>query len=79
MDIKVNNLGYNFDNEGNTAGVSVGFSGNDNRNYLTATIVLEQKDIPADTTLDDLSKKQLTEIARNKLSEYAQVEEAPKQ
>lgn len=75
MEIEVNSLGYDFDNDGNTTSVKVGFTGNEDQSFLTSTIALYPKDLPVDSSLDDLTKNQLTELARTKLSAIVAVKQ----
>lgn len=65
MELKTTNLNYNFDTEtGKIIDISVSLSGIQERNSISAYVVLED-----DGTLEDLNKKQLTAKAIEKLKE----------
>ena len=65
MELKTTNLNYNFDTEtGKIIDISVSLSGIQERNSMSAYILLED-----DGTLEDLNKKQLTAKAIEKLKE----------
>lgn len=65
MELKTTNLNYNFDTEtGKIIDISVSLSGIQERNSISAYVVLED-----DGTLEDLNKKQLTVKAKEKLKE----------
>lgn len=69
MEIKMNNLNYNFDNQGNTSSINVSFSGSEGSNFVSATMVVTSNDLPQGTTsLDDLNRKQVQQIGRDKLA-----------
>ena len=71
MEIKMNNLNYNFDNNGNTSSINISFSGNDGSNYVSATMVVTSDDLPQGvTSLDDLNRKQVLNLGREKLAKY---------
>ncbi|KRL02529.1 hypothetical protein [Liquorilactobacillus capillatus] len=69
--INLNNLNYQFDNNGNTAAVNIGFVSYDtdnSGNSINAYLRLLPADLEQDKTFDDYNKKQLTEIGRKKLA-----------
>lgn len=69
MEIKMSNLNYNFDNNGNTSSINISFSGNDSSNYVNATMVVDSKDLPQGVnSLDDLNRKQVQQLGREKLA-----------
>lgn len=71
MEIKMSNLNYNFDNNGNTSSINISFSGNDGSNYVSATMVVTTDDLPQGVnTLDDLNRKQVLSLGREKLAKY---------
>lgn len=65
MQIKMSNLNYNFDNNGNTTSINISFSGNEGSNFISATMVVTPDDLPQGVdTLDDLNRKQVQELGR---------------
>ena len=46
MQIKMSNLNYNFDNNGNTSSINISFSGNEGSNFISATMVVTPDDLP---------------------------------
>lgn len=71
MQIKMSNLNYNFDNNGNTTSINISFSGNEGTNFISATMVVTPDDLPQGVdTLDDLNRKQVQTLGREKLAKY---------
>lgn len=71
MQIKMSNLNYNFDNNGNTTSINISFTGNEGTNFISATMVVTPDDLPQGVdTLDDLNRKQVQELGREKLAKY---------
>lgn len=71
MEIKMSNLNYNFDNNGNTSSINISFSGNEGSNYVSATMVVTTDDLPQGVdSLDDLNRKQVLNLGREKLAKY---------
>lgn len=70
MKIKLDSLRYEFDKDGNTQQITMGFSGRDDNtsNYLSANISILKEDL-ADKTFDDLSRNDVEEIGKTKLAE----------
>ncbi|MCY9806581.1 hypothetical protein OXT66_03325 [Lentilactobacillus senioris] len=75
MNITMNNLTYKFNGD-ETTGVSVGFNGNLDGNFISATILIDPTDLAADQTFDDVTKKELTELARAKLTGFVTTKES---
>lgn len=75
MNITMNNLTYKFNGD-ETTGVSVGFNGSLDGNFISATILIDPTDLAADQTFDDITKKELTELARTKLTGFVTTKEA---
>lgn len=75
MKINVNSLTYNFDGDKIT-GVTVGFNGNSNGNFLSATILITSSDLSDGKTFDDVTKSELTDLAHTKLTEFLTIKEA---
>lgn len=65
----MNGLQYRFDADGNTVRIDVNFEAHDeNRdNYLNGSVNITAIDLNDETTLDDLNRKKIQEIAHNKL------------
>lgn len=78
--IRLTNLSYKFDGEGNTAGVTLGFVLNQDSNYISGTIALAGTDLPSGQSFDDLSKNDFLKIANAKLVKMVNnvISEAPK-
>ena len=71
MQIKMSNLNYNFDNNGNTTSINISFTGNEGSNFISATMVATPDDLPQGVdTLDDLNRKQVQTLGREKLAKY---------
>lgn len=71
MQIKMSNLNYNFDNNGNTSSINISFSGNEGSNFISATMVVTPDDLPQGVdTIDDLNRKQVQTLGREKLAKY---------
>lgn len=67
----MSNLNYNFDNNGNTSSINISFSGNEGSNFISATMVVTPDDLPQGVdTLDDLNRKQVQTLGREKLAKY---------
>lgn len=65
--MRLTNLSYRFDGEGNTIGVTLGLSLNQDSNYMSGTIALSGTDLPNGQSFDDLNKKDFLKIADVKL------------
>lgn len=74
MKINLSNLNYKFNAEGTTESITVGLNGYDETNTLTSTLAIIASDV-SDKTLDDLTRKELETIAKNKLAELTKVTE----
>ncbi|GED82645.1 hypothetical protein [Latilactobacillus curvatus] len=75
MDIRTTSLSYNFDSEGNTTSVTVSLSGQGGSDYINANMAVTAEDLTKDQTFDDLTKKDITTIARAKLAKATAVKE----
>lgn len=74
MDIIVNSLNYKIDEQGNTISVAVSFQGSDsNFDNLSTTLNLASTDLTDGKTFDDLSKKDIVSVGRNKLAKLTAV------
>ena len=75
MNIYRNRLSYDFDSQGNTTDAMVGFSGmNDQGETAMATIKVTQDMLGEGKTFDNVSNKDITELAKKKWVEYLQAE-----
>lgn len=75
MNIYRNRLSYDFDSQGNTTDAMVGFSGlNDQGETTMATIKVTQDMLGDGKTFDNVSNKDITELAKKKWVEYLQPE-----
>lgn len=68
MDLRVSNINYQIAQDETTTSISTTISGNENGNYINATIMIVAADLPSDKgTLDDLTRKDIQKIALGKL------------
>ena len=75
MNIYHNRLSYDFDSQGNTIDAMVGFNGmNDQGETAMATIKVTQDMLGEGKTFDNVSNKDITELAKKKWVEYLQPE-----
>ena len=75
MNIYRNRLSYDFDSQGNTTDAMVGFNGlNDQGETTMATIKVTKEMLGEGKTFDDVSNKEITELAKQKWMEYIQPE-----
>ena len=75
MNIYRNRLSYDFDSQGNTTDAMVGFSGlNEQGETAMATIKVTQDMLGEGKTFDNVSNKDITELAKKKWVEYLQPE-----
>lgn len=80
MNIYRNRLSYDFDSQGNTTDAMVGFSGlNDQGETTMATIKVTQDMLGDGKTFDNVSNKDITDLAKKKWVEYLQPESNPVQ
>ena len=75
MNIYRNRLSYDFDSQGNTIDAMVGFNGmNDQGETTMATIKVNQDMLGEGKTFDNVSNKDITELAKQKWMQYIQPE-----
>ena len=80
MNIYRNRLSYDFDSQGNTTDAMVGFSGlNDQGETTMATIKVTQDMLGEGKTFDNVSNKDITELAKQKWLNYIEPKEEAKQ
>ena len=73
MNIYRNRLSYDFDSQGNTIDAMVGFNGlNDTGETAMATIKVTKEMLGEGKTFDDVSNKEITELAKLKVMEYSE-------
>lgn len=70
MKINLTGIDYRFDQEDNTTAVLVSFSGYENSNSLNTTVEITPEDMTENKTLDDLTKKQATAKAKEKIKAW---------
>jgi hypothetical protein len=73
MKINVTDLSYSFNNDNETVGTTVSFNGTEGQSYVSATIRLNQEDLDG-KNIDDLSKKEITALARAKMADFTKEE-----
>lgn len=61
-------LGYQFDNQGNVTCVTGTFNASQSQEYLTAQVCIQQSDLPEGKTFDDLTRKELDNMCRQRLA-----------
>lgn len=68
MDLRVSNINYQIAQDETTTSISTTISGNENGNYINATIMIVAADLPSGKeTLDNLTRKDIQKIALGKL------------
>lgn len=70
MKINLTGMDYRFDQEDNTTAVLVSFSGYENSNSINTTVEITPEDMAENKTLDDLTKKQATTKAKEKIKAW---------
>lgn len=68
MNIKLSSLNYNFNDEGETNGISVTFTGNEPNggNYISANISITAEDL-GEKNFDDITRKEIESLGKAKL------------
>ena len=80
MNIYRNRLSYDFDSQGNTIDAMVGFNGmNGQGETAMATIKVTQDMLGEGKTFDNVSNKDITELAKQKWLNYIEPKEEAKQ
>ena len=75
MNIYRNRLSYDFDSQGNTIDAMVGFNGMNDQGETTMAIIKVTQDMLGEgKTFDNVSNKDITELAKKKWVEYLQPE-----
>lgn len=70
-------LEYSFDATGKTECVNALFNANQDKEYINARVCVKPADLAEEQDIDDLSRKQLEKLARERLAEIAKVVEQP--
>lgn len=73
LDIKITNINYNIDDDGNTRQIGTTFSGYEGNESVNANIPVTEEDLEKDVTFDDLTRKQIEALGRKKLAEITAV------
>lgn len=67
--MKLTNIQYNFNEDGTTQSINVSMRFDASPNYASASIELSASDLTDGKTLDDLTRKQISDLAHAKLVE----------
>lgn len=79
MEIKTTSLSYNFDDNGVTASVQTSLSGNDGKgSYINANLRILDEELEDGKTFDDMTRKKLDTLFRQKLANMTKVQEEEK-
>ncbi len=65
--MKLTNIQYNFNENGTTQSINVSMRFDASPNYVSASIELSASDLTDGKTLDDLTRKQISDLAHAKL------------
>lgn len=65
--MKLTNIQYNFNEDGTTQSINVSMRFDVSPNYVSASIELSVSDLTDGKTLDDLTRKQISDLAHAKL------------
>lgn len=68
MNIRMTELSYGIGEDGKTEAATVTFVGSKGRSYLNITIEITVMDVKNGKSLDDLTRKDIEAIARQKVS-----------
>ena len=75
LDIKINNINYNIDDNGNTKQIGTTFSGYEGSESVNANVPITEEDLEKDVTFDDLARKQIEALGRKKLAKLTEYTE----
>lgn len=73
MDIKLTNINYRINDEGNTTEIGTTFSGYSGGQSVNANMTLATADLDEGASLDDLTRKQIEAAGRKKLADVVAV------
>lgn len=65
--MKTTNIQYNFNEDGTTQNINVSMKLDTSPNYVSASIELSAPDLTDGQTLDNLTRKQISDLAHAKL------------
>ena len=65
--MKLTNIQYNFNEDGTTQSINVSMKVDVSPNYVSASVELSAADVTDGQTLDDLTRKQISDLAHAKL------------
>ncbi|TGJ58862.1 hypothetical protein E4M16_10690 [Ligilactobacillus ruminis] len=65
--MKLTNIQYNFNEDGTTQSINVSMRFDVSPNYVSASVELSATDLTDGKTLDDLTRKQISDLAHAKL------------
>lgn len=65
--MKLTNIQYNFNEDGTTQSINVSMRFDVSPNYVSASVELSAADLTDGQTLDDLTRKQISDLAHAKL------------
>lgn len=65
--MKLTNIQYNFNENGATQSINVSMKFDTSPDYVSASIELTALDLTDGKTLDDLTRKQISDLAHSKL------------
>lgn len=65
--MKLTNIQYNFNEDGTTQSINVSMRFDVSPNYVSASVELSATDLTDGKTLDDLTRKQISNLAHAKL------------
>lgn len=70
MEIKMTDLSYSFNDNGEAVGTSVSFSGNEGASFINGTINLNSEDLTDKQSFTDLPMSEIANIARTKFANF---------
>lgn len=73
MTITLNRLAYQFGTDNATLSVSVGLSGSQDSNSISASIQINSTDLPDGKTFDDMTKADFETLAKSMLAKLTAV------
>ncbi|MFT8584829.1 hypothetical protein [Liquorilactobacillus hordei] len=73
MTITLNRLAYQFGTDNATSSVSVGLSGSQDSNSISASIQINSTDLPDGKTFDDMTKADFETLAKSILAKLTTV------
>lgn len=73
MTITLNRLAYQFGTDNGTSSVSVGLSGSQDSNSISASIQINSTDLPDGKTFDDMTKADFETLAKSMFAKLTAV------